>query len=541
MSDMKPEISSGKRLSAIWIVPIVASLLGLWMLAYSLINEGPEITITFNNADGLSAGKTKLKLLNVDIGQVTAITLHPDSSSVLVTAKLDKVHQKLLREDTQFWVERARIGAGGVSGLSTILSGAYIQMSPARNQGHTGKRQYVGLESPPLTPADAAGLRIQLESDRASSISTGNIIVYKGYPVGRVESASFDTTTQKNHHDLFIDAPFHTLVNSSVRFWDVGGVKINASAEGFSVDTGSLDTIISGGVTFGLPPGTPPGGSVKGNTVFKLYDSYQDTLEKNYHYGTHYIISVPQSVGGLVPGAPVEYRGINIGTVQRVMINELVANGTLSDIKGGGKAIPILIRVEPARLGLDDSREAVNILRKVINSGVPNGLRATLASGNILTGSLYVNLDYYANQEPLTIGHFDQYDTIPTLPGGLARIEQSIAQVLKKINDLPLGDTVANANDTLVQMRETMASLNSILSDSNTQNLTAQLNETLLALRNTLEGVSPDSPIYEKLANTLSELTTTLQSVNELSRTLSASALLLPTPDEKDPAPKVNH
>ena len=378
MSENKPVVSSGGGLSTIWIIPILAIVLGVWMVVYSFMNEGPDLEISFNNADGLTAGKTKLKYLSVDIGQVESVTLNPDASGIIVKAKLEKEHEYLLKEDTRFWVEKARIGAGGVSGLSTILSGAYIKLAPGTDI-LAGPAKYVGLEVPPLTEADAPGARLVIEAESASSISVGDSVLYHDYVVGRVESMEFDHKKEKISYGVFIDAPYHKLLNSSVRFWNISGFSLTASAEGVNFDTGSLETILSGGISFGVPEGTPVGSPIKDGAIFKLYPNYSDTLEKNYDYGEYYVVSFKQNLGGLLPGAPVQYRGLTIGRVERILMKEMV----MQTSKAMGSAIPVLIYLEPGRLELGDDLEGKKQLVSVVKKGVEHGLRATLASGNL--------------------------------------------------------------------------------------------------------------------------------------------------------------
>ncbi|MEH6558566.1 MAG: intermembrane transport protein PqiB [Oceanicoccus sp.] len=526
MSELQPKISSSsKHISSIWIVPIIALVLGIWMVFDTLRSEGPEIEISFKTAADLVAGKTKVKLLNVDIGQVETVTLNPDTTGVVVTVKLKKEHQDLLREDTQFWVERARIGAGGVSGLGTLLSGAYITMAPGNSE--TLIKTFRALEIPPLTSLQAPGIRLILESDRVASVNTGDAVFYKGYTVGRVESMNFDEASQKIRYDVFIDAPFHKLINSSVRFWNVSGISMKASAEGFRVTTEALDTILSGGITFGEPPDSPPGQPVEPEAVFRIYDNYDDTLVPNYHYGRYYVMRFDQAVSGLLPGAPVEYRGLKIGRVERLMVKELMTK----HMDGAGAPIPVLVYIEPARFELEDTEEAVTTIGHVLEVGVTNGLRATLQSGNLLTGSLYINLDFYPEEKTAKLGQYEQYTTIPTISGGLKKIQQSVAQLLKKLNALPLESTVENASGALDNLDKTLASLNTILSSESIKAIPAQLNTTL-------KGLAPGSEAYQELNNTLYNFDKTLKNLGKLSDSLSETATLLPTPEISDPTPE---
>ena len=540
MTDQSPQddsrqaaISRGSGISAIWIIPIVALILGAGMVVYSFVNEGPVVEISFNTADDLVAGKTKIKMLSVDVGYVESVALKPDVSGVVVSVKLEKQYENLLKEDSQFWVERVRVGTSGVSGLGTILSGAYIKLSPG--VGIAGRRSYVGLESPPLTAIDAPGVHLVVESDHASTLSAGDSVLYNGYTVGRVESMVLDENSQKLHYDVFIDAPFDNLVTRGVRFWSVSGLSFSASAEGFNVTVGSIDTMLSGGLSFSVPPGVNSGSPVEDGTVFGLYGSYQDSLQQQFTQGAYYVISFKQSVGGLTAGAPVKYRGITVGKVDKLLFKDLITK----EIQGSGDPIPVLIYLEPGRLAFDDTPEAVKKLQGVMELAVSNGLRATLQTGNILTGSLFINFDYYPDEKATSLGSFKQYATIPTISGGLDQIQLSVTQLLKKLNALPLEKTLNKADNAIIQLDKSLAAMNKILRADETRSLPAQMNDTLSALKATLDGLSQESPMYEELNNSLYELNLTLKSMKELSLTLSDSAALLPAAKTKDAIPEV--
>ncbi|WP_426414636.1 intermembrane transport protein PqiB [Aestuariirhabdus sp. LZHN29] len=553
---MKPEVSKKRGLSKIWIVPILAAVLGAGMVVHSLVNEGPTVDISFATAADLTAGKTKVKLLNVDIGQVEAIDLNKDVSGVVVHAKLDKDYEHLLREDSLFWVERVRVGAGGISGLGTILSGAYIKLAPGT--GKEGVKSYTGLESPPQTRAGAPGLRLKLVSAEVSSVSAGDQVLFQGYPVGRVETMRLDEITGKIHYDLFIDAPYHQFINSSVRFWNTSGISLNASAEGFSLRAGSLETMLSGGVAFGVPDSLSPGETVAENTTFTLYESFEAAQELTYEHGLYYVVLFKQDVGGLTPGASVTYRGVNAGRVVRIMLKEL----SESDRSGTGEAIPVLIYLEPGRLDMADTIESVEELKAGIKRSVPQGLRASVRTGNMLTGSQSIALDFYPTEKPQQLGTFVNYKVIPSLAGGLDSIMVSVSSFMDKLNKLPLNTTVNSANGAIGQLENSLASMDRILKDRSTRQIPQKLEETLSALRITLEGLSPESPIYRELEGTLVTLRATLEglspdsqlykelegSVYELNRTLKnmdslthslkGTATMLPAPSKHDLIPE---
>ncbi|MEH6466737.1 MAG: intermembrane transport protein PqiB [Porticoccus sp.] len=545
MSEMKPSISSGRKFSAVWIVPLVALVIGLSMGIHDFMTRGPTITIDFKTAEGLQGGKTKVRMLNVDIGIVESVALKENMSGVTATVKLGPEARPLLREDSRFWVVRARIGAGGVSGLSTLVGGTYIEM--ASGTGSVGQRKFVGLEEPPQTPLDAPGMRLTLFSKRAGSLSVGESVVYRGYSVGRIEAMKFDEERRQVRYDIFVDAPFHKLINSNTRFWNASGISLKVSTEGVEVDIGSMDTLLLGGVAFDAPPGLMPGRSVENGREYPLYESYADILKNPYTYGVYYVVSFSQSVRGLEPGAPVEYRGIRIGRVERLLLKELTRHGFEQESKNAGRAIPVLIYLEPGRMELPDNQESVAALKQAIETGVPQGLRATLTTGNLLTGKQLVSVDYYPEEEPAELGAFEQYVVIPTIETGVGRLENQVTSFLDRLNALPLEETVTELNkvlgtadNSLSSLTETLDSVNSIIESDDFRRLSSELVATLGELRSVLTGIAPDSEMYQGLGASVNSLNGTLENLDALIRKLSdkPSALIFPSSPEMDPIPE---
>ena len=534
MTEEKAVVSTGTRFSPVWILPIVALLLGLWAVYYSITQQGPEIEIRFQTAAGLFEGKTKIKYLDVVVGEVEHIRFTPDRDAVLVSAKIELDAKDLLRDDTRFWAVTARLGAGAVSGLDTLLSGAYIELAPGT--GKSGTRKFIALDTPPVTPPGSPGMHLELFSDESPSLNSGDAVLFHGYEVGRVESVAFDAEREQIRYQLFVDAPYHELIDSSVRFWDVSGVSVSLDASGLEVSTGSLVTILLGGVAFDTPPGVAKGIPVESGAEFRLYPSYSEILANPYRYGMYYVVRFAQSLRGLTPGAPVEYRGISLGYVKRIMVKE----GINLTEAGSGDALPVLIYIEPGRLGAGDNQAMVERMEKNIALGVAHGLRATLSTGNLITGSMFIEMDYYPDEPPAELGSFQEYTTIPTISGGLNRIGHQLTALLDKVNSLPLEDTVTGANRAIEELTASLVSLRQILEDNKAQALSAELQATLQELRGVLAGVSPDSQAYQTLNASLLELNRTLENLSDFSRTLSdqPNAVVMPVEIPPDPIPE---
>jgi paraquat-inducible protein B len=250
-----------RTISKIWFVPVVALFVGVWMIYYQLSNQGPLITIEFKTATGLEAGKTKVKTRDVDIGLVKSIELTEDLSGVLVTVRMEKKVTPILHSDNQFWIVSPKVSLSGISGLGTILSGPYINMAPGSKQQMS--EEFVALVAPPVTPAGTPGLHVTLNSDGDSdskfTYKKGDPVVYKGIKVGEFEDIYFNFDERIVYYSTFIEAPYHKLITTNTKFWDSSGVQIKLSASGVTVNTGSLETLLTNGVTFGIPEGMPIG------------------------------------------------------------------------------------------------------------------------------------------------------------------------------------------------------------------------------------------------------------------------------------------
>ncbi|HED3030605.1 TPA: intermembrane transport protein PqiB, partial [Serratia marcescens] len=311
------DVEKIKRWSPVWIIPIVTALIGAWILFYHFSHQGPVVTLVTTTAEGLEAGKTKIKSRSVDVGVVETVTLSDDLSKVMVQARLNAGMEKLLRQDSAFWVVKPQIGREGVSGLGTLLSGAYIELQPG-SKGKDGKDNYQLLDAPPLASPDAKGLRIVLDSEKLGQLNAGDPVLFRGYRVGSVETSYFDPKERAMRYQLFITAPYDQLVTTNVRFWKDSGVAFDMSAQGMRVEMGSLTTLFSGGVSFDVPDGWDRGEQAKEKAEYRLFDNQRSTQDSLYTVHKDYLLFFSDSVRGLQPGAPVEFRGIRLGTVAQV-------------------------------------------------------------------------------------------------------------------------------------------------------------------------------------------------------------------------------
>lgn len=539
--EQRAQFKESSNWSPIWLVPIVAFLLGIWMVFNYINNLGPEITILFATAEGLEAGKTRIKARNVDIGLVEAVMLNDSMDGVIVSARLDKSATKLLNKSARFWVVKPRIGSAGISGLDTLLSGAYIELSPGKSSGI--QRQFKGLEDLPLTTAGALGLALSLFNDDKLDLSVGDPVLYKGFKVGQVEEVQFDPHLRRINSRLFINAPYDQLITENTYFWNVGGIELDATVNGINISAGTLETLISGGVTFDVPSDLPRGETIKEEREYQLYKNKQSAFERRYQFYAEYLLLLEDSVRGLVNGAPVEYRGIRLGTVKNVGVENIERSGKNET----DRLIPVLVHLEPGRIGYGDSEESLLKFKNDFTYWVKEGLSARLNTGNLITGKQFVDMNFHDGLEGDFPEKYGRYDVIPTSNQGFGQIVAKVEKVLDKIQQLPLKPMVENAGAALAELNKTMQGLqgvvaraDKILANEDMNEIPSLLNNTLKELHQTVSGLGPDSENYRNAAQTLSDLNKVLRDVQPLLRELNnkPSALLFSQPRSADLEPQ---
>ena len=538
--ESRVQLERSRRPSAVWLLPILAALVGAWLVWYAARNEGPTVTIHLPTAEGIVAGETRLKARSVELGIVESVALDPELDGVVVRARMDPDARALLREDTRFWVVRPRVGFGGVSGLGTLLSGGYIELSPGT--GAPGRRDFRGLEDPPVTGPGTPGVRVVLVSREAGSVHAGNPVLYHGYEIGRIESERFDPDRRVMRYQAFVEAPYDRLVGERARFWNASGVALRASASGFELSAGSLETLARGGVALGHPEDGEPGPTVADETEFALHPDRRSAEEDPYRRSVPYLVRFEQSVRGLEPGAAVELRGITVGRVRGVLLDAVDGNA----FGDAAQPIPVVLELEPARLQLPDDDSGEAALRQVLAEAIGNGLFASLQTGNLLTGQLYVALDFDPEGPVGRPGRAHDLATLPVRSTGLAQLEKKLGRVLDQFAELPLDRLASDASATLARSAQTLAALEgtlarieTTLASDSVQALPAELVDTLAALRGTLESLGPGSPLTRSVEGTLTRLDRSLEGVEALSRALEEqpSTLLRPVRREPDPIP----
>ncbi|WP_434340107.1 intermembrane transport protein PqiB [Motilimonas cestriensis] len=529
MLENKPE-----RMSKVWLVPLLALMIGGWMLYQHISSQGSLIHLEISNAEGLEAGKTKVKSLSVEIGLVEAIELSDDYSKAILSVRIDPHAEKMLVEDSVFWVVKPRVGTTGVSGLGTLFSGAYLELKPGSNSKRISKFQV--MENPPLISSDTKGLRLRLTNNANKALSDGAPINFRGFEVGRIETVSYDIESRQTQYDIFIFSPYDALITSNTRFWMKPGVSLNLDAKGIQFEMDSLESVITGGITFGLPAGWEPGETISENSQFYLFTDEATILTESYDNYIEYVLFFDESIAGLNVGSPVQFKGIQVGQVKEIPYLKLAPNYQyeFQDM------IPVLIRIELDRWRTTNNGN-VEYWHKVIDRMLNRGLHARLKTANLLTGARLIDLsvqeDAISDPNQLKLAQQLKVKIIPTMKGGFDQLEQKVSQLLDKINNLEIETTIHNANALLKTTEQSMRAIDQMMTNEETQSLPKEFNNTLVQANETLRSYSKDSQLHKDLSQTVRALEQSLRELQPFLRKISAkpNAIIFDGKRQRDP------
>jgi len=535
---------SARRWNVVWVVPILAILIGAWMLYKDMSSKGPEVRIRFETADGIVEGKTEVRCRSVGVGKVTRVELAGDLQSVLVYCRLDAGNEVLLKKGTRFWVVRPRVSAADVSGLGTLLTGVYIELEPGT--GEKGPRKYKGLEKPPATSGSVPGRRLTLVSEEAGSLSVGAPVYYRGYEVGRLENRKLDADGRRIVYDVFIWEDYQSLVRKNTKFWNTSGIDIAAGVDGFRIRTPSLQALVSGGVSFAVPEGIEPGRLAQDGAIYDLHGDANSAKSSTFEPTLSVLLLFDQSVRGLAVSAPVEYRGITLGRVTNISFDYVPDRDN--------QKVPVLVELDPRLLRATEVNDAPEDEIPRLGDAVRKGLRATLKTGSLLTGAMYVDFDYYSEEETMDLTYKGDYPVVPTLSSGFAQLEVKLASILDKIDSLPLEEAVTQMAKAAEQATSTMgdaksavkeielaaAAARKTLEDPEFRKLPEDLRKSLTELEKSLASIGPDGTMQGDMLRTLDEFRSAMRSMEALSDTIKErpNSLLFGNDETKDPRPK---
>lgn len=495
--------------SLIWLVPMTAVVIGASLVVNAWRSAGPRVAISFQSAQGLEVGKTLVKYRSVTIGHVTGISLSADRSRVLVSADLLGSARDLLTADARFWVVRPRVGIGWVSGLETLISGSYIAVEPG--EAKTRGREFVGLENPPPLTHGLLGKSVVLHAKDVGSLALEAPVYFRHFEVGHVIDRELETDGRGARVVVFVDAPYDGLVSRATRFWNASGIDLTVGADGMRLRTQSLASVLAGGVAFETVPTAQDVEPVPSGAEFTLFNDQAAAMALPDGEPRYVRMRFAQSLRGLSAGAPVDFLGVNIGEVSSLDL----------DYDAEHKTFPVIVTavIYPQRLGrayevLEQNGTAgsEDKMARLVGELVAHGLRAQPRIGSLLTGQLYIALDFIPGARPVKFAAEARPLEIPTAPGSVQALQQRLVNIVDKIDRLPIGEIGRHLDRDLV-------GLDGALREFRTDALpagTAAFNSLHATLGTLDHALADDAPWRANIDKTLEEARSTLRSVRSL-------------------------
>jgi paraquat-inducible protein B len=516
LPEAQPAEPRRHRPALVWLIPLIAALLGGWIALQSWLAKGPTITVTFRTADSIEPGKTLIRYKNVNVGSVTRVSFTKDGG-VLVSATLTHDAAQFLREDSQFWVVRPRVSAGGVSGLSTLFSGAYISFTAGRSD--QSGRQFRGLETPPVDTEGLPGHEYVLHAHDAGSLQVGSPVMFRRVKAGEVIAYQIDPDGSGVTLRIFIDSPYERFVTTAVRFWHASGIDLTLDAAGLRLQTQSAVTVLEGGLAFETPPDSTLAPPAPAGTQFELFSDSASAMRHPYTEIQHYRVYFKESLRGLSAGAPVDLHGIHVG--------EVSGFGIEYDQDEGIFRFPVDVDIYTEMLRehyiagatrANDTTKAGQ--REIVDRLVAAGIRARLKTGNLVTGQLYIDLDFVPHAPRTAINWNTPRPQMPSVGGGLNALADKLGDIATKLDQVPVDQISAQLLKTLQELQGTLRGTSALvghLNDDVTPEVTAALGSARQALKAVESTLSDASPLQSDLRDTLKQLSHSARTLADLS------------------------
>ena len=531
----RARVAAARRLSLVWVIPIIAVAVVIGIGWRALAQRGPTIAITFDAGEGIQSGQTKIRRKDVDLGTVESIQLTSDLSRVIVRARMLRSAAPYLNTHTQFWIVRPRISAEGVSGLATLVSGVFIEMNPGRG---TPQRDFTGLEEPPVLQSDVPGHSFMLHAAQLTSLNQGSSIFYRGLSVGEILGYSLNEKTQKVDIYAFVRAPYEKLVHPETRFWNASGVDVSIGAQGVHMVASSWQQLLSGGVEFATPASAMDDAPSPSGAQFRLYDDKYSAEKDPRGTPLLYRVDFTGAVAGIEHGSPVQLLGSQIGQVQHVELQY--------DDRRHLLHTPVIVAIDPARVKIMNGpvRSAAEVAEDFaahMQEWVKHGLRARLTSASLITGQQIVSLEMVPDAAPARIERIDSQLQIPSAPSvDVAQILESVHRILRHIDRATAGPELSHA---MKELDRTLTHLDQITGEvePQIQPLITSLRQSAEAAQRTLEQagnvLGSNAAQGTDLPRMLQELTDAARSVKALADYLDRHPEALIRGKQKDSEP----
>ncbi len=516
LTDVPSAVARPKRKSSpqlIWLIPIVAVLIGGWLAVKTILEKGPTITITFKTAEGIEAGKTKVKYKSIDIGEVKSIGFTKDLERIVLTVEMNKRAAPHLVEDVRFWIVKPRISGGQVSGIGTLFSGSYIEMDLGKSS--TRREEFEGLEVQPSVTGDMQGRQFVLYGRDLGSHDVGTPVLFRRIQVGKVAVNEMNPDGSGITLKIFVESPYDKFVNSNTRFWDVSGIDITADASGVKVNTEGLMAILLGGLAFEAPAGSEGLPEADPDTAFPLFPDHAAAMKQPEREMLVFTMYFEESLRGLTVGAPVELNGVAIGEVKGIM--------TGYDSELGRFRFPVDVAIFPGRLRalsrerMADPTQAEQKAR--LDRIVEAGLRAQMKTGSLLTGQMYISLGIFPDAAPAKINWAISPPEFPTQPGMMIELQATLMNISKKLENMPIDKISQDLRTALQSLNRTLVGSEQMvkrLDKEVTPAAKSALEDARRLLTTAEQTLASDAPLQQDLRTSLRELSRAAESIREL-------------------------
>jgi paraquat-inducible protein B len=508
---------SRARISIVWIIPILAAVVAIGIAVQHILSQGPTITIVFRAGSGVEAGKTFVKYKDVNIGQVTAVRLSPDYTKVEVTARIAKSAAGLMVDDARFWIVEPRVTLSGITGLGTLLSGNYIGFEAGTST--RSQRQYTGLEVPPVITGGQAGRQFVLKAENLSSLGVGAPVYYRRLQAGQVIAYKLAGDGKAVELTIFVNAPYDQYVDRGTRFWNASGIDVSVGATGVEIRTESLAAMVAGGIAFETPAFAVQGVSADADTTFTLFLDRSTAMKEPNPTAVRYVIHFDETMRGLSVGAPVTLLGLPAGEVKAIGLD---VDPKTAHVRGRVEIVTfperLIARLSPAQAALARSTERHALLQRLVEE---RGLRAQLRSGSLVTGQLFVALDYFEDAPKVTMNWSQDPPVLPAVPSTVTELEGRLTGILAKLDKLPYETIGADATRALASLDATLRGASETLKRVDAD-VTPELKTALEDVRRVL--ATADGLLKNGVTTTLAGFDTTLE---ELRRPLATADTVL--------------
>ncbi len=518
------------RFDLIWFIPLTAALVGGWLAVRAVMERGPTVTISFESAEGLEAGKTHVSYKDVNIGLVKKVRLSSDRSRVEVTAEFSRDAVPLLVEDSRFWVVRPRFSGGQLSGVGTLLAGAHIEVDAGKSA--TPSSQFTGLDVAPVITNKLPGRSFRLNAPDLGSLDVGSPIYYRRLKVGQVDSYELDKDGAGISMKVFVQAPYDRYVTSGTRFWNASGIDLTLDTNGVRLQTQSMMSVLVGGLAFETPPANigfdeAAEKPAAADTRFVLHRDRETAMKAPDGEMQVYVINFKESLRGLAAGAPLDFRGIVVGEVLAINIEYDPVRDWFN--------YPVYVALYPERIRVVNNKadtgnrgtrraeagltDAQRVKQGLVNAMLKRGFSAQLRSGNLLTGQLYVALDFFKDAKPHRIDPKQVPPELPAMRGDFDDLQRSLKVIVKNLSGVKFEEIGST-------LQQTMENLNHILTRFDRE-LAPELKSSLQSLQRTLEGaektmgtagkaLAADSPVMSDVRDAAHEVSRAAQAVRSL-------------------------